>query len=234
MTDKELSIYDSFVGAQVFLRTNIGDFTPPSRVPALSIRLNAVVAALDKAKIGQMREAVSKEGLLDDLRLDLQNIARTARSIELDEAGFASPYQLPTNTSDTALTTHANRVLDLLQPQLSDSPAVQAAKADLTQKFITCDLAENFVTDLGVTRDALTRMDEAHELDNEEGVSSTTLIGELLRQGRDIIKQLNACMHNKYTRMSDKLRAWKSACHIVRPQKKKDEESPTPPPTPQG
>ena len=171
------------------------------------------------------------EVLFDALRLDLQNIARTARSIELGEAGFASPYQLPTNTSENALTTHADRVLDRLQPAPGDPPAVLTAKAALTQKFITYDLPADFVTSLNATRQAIIQANENHEKDNEQGAGSTAQIEVLLRQGRDIIKQLNACMHNKYTGVPDKLRAWKSACHIVRPQKKKAEE-PTPPPPP--
>jgi hypothetical protein len=40
-------------------------------------------------------------------------------------------------------------------------------------------------------------------------------------------------MHNKYTRVPDKLRAWKSASHVERaPQREKKPEAPTPaPPT---
>jgi hypothetical protein len=53
-------------------------------------------------------------------------------------------------------------------------------------------------------------------------VENTDLIGQLLGEGNKEVKQLNAIMHNKYTRQPEKLRAWESASTIERaPQREK-------------
>jgi len=66
----------------------------------------------------------------------------------------------------------------------------------------------------------------------QEGVENTNLIGELLGQANDEITELDAIMHNKYTRQPEKLRAWQSASHVESaPQReKKTPTPPTPPP----
>jgi hypothetical protein len=47
------------------------------------------------------------------------------------------------------------------------------------------------------------------------------------------IRYLNAIMHNKYSRVPEKLRAWKSATHIERaPEWRKKDAPPAPSPAP--
>ena len=73
--------------------------------------------------------------MLDALNLDLQNIALTARAIELTTPNFAAPYRIPDNTSEASLLSHATAVLALLEDKPTDSTATQAAKAALRARF---------------------------------------------------------------------------------------------------
>jgi hypothetical protein len=95
---------------------------------------------------------VSKETLLDALTLDFRNIARAARAIELSEPGFSAPYRLPSDSTEAAITTHADKLIALL----ADRPGeTDAARAALRAKFIPYKMSADFVEDLRVDREAI-------------------------------------------------------------------------------
>lgn len=50
----------------------------------------------------------------------------------------------------------------------------------------------------------------------QQGVEDTARIGIGLTDAYKEIRALNAIMHNKYSRLPEKLRAWRSATHIER------------------
>ena len=59
--------------------------------------LDPLVAKLRVAQVGQLRDPVGKQALF----LDFKDIARTARSIALDEPGFAAaPFRFPADYSE--------------------------------------------------------------------------------------------------------------------------------------
>jgi hypothetical protein len=58
--------------------------------------------------------------------------------------------------------------------------------------------------------------------ENQEGVESSTLIGELLGKVNAEVVQLDTIRHNKYTWQPEKLRVWQSASRVERaPQREK-------------
>ena len=66
--------------------------------------------------------------------------------------------------------------------------------------------------------------------DNQEGVEATAAIDDLLAQAQSVITRLDAAVKNKYTRDPEKLAAWKSASHTVKPEKRlQPPVKPTPP-----
>lgn len=68
--------------------------------------------------------------------------------------------------------------------------------------------------------------------DNQEGVEATAAIDDLLAQAQSVITRLDAAVKNKYARDPEKLAAWKSASHTVKPEKRLQPPVKPTPPTP--
>jgi hypothetical protein len=231
MNDRDQRRYDRTTRVQTFGVENAADFAVGSKAKTHFANLDSLIDKLDDAKAGQTPNRVSKETLLDALSIDLQNIARTARSIELTENGFAAPYRIPDNTSEAAVTTHTDALLLRLEDQSADSAAVKTAKAALRTRFVAYELPADFVTHLRADRTAIADANRRNQSETQGGVENTGLIGDLLGQVNNEISELDAIMHNKYTRQPEKLRAWQSASHVERaPQREK--KPPTPPSPP--
>ena len=129
MNDRDQRRYDRAPRVQTFGRANAADFPAGSKALTHFANIDGLIVDLDAAKAGQTPARVSKQTLLDALNLDFQNISRTARAIALKENGFAVPYRIPDNPSESAITTHADALLARLEDKADDSVAVKAAKA---------------------------------------------------------------------------------------------------------
>jgi hypothetical protein len=222
MNDRDQRRYDRLSRVQTFDRANAADFASGAKGLTHLANIDSILVDLDRAKAGQTPARVSKETLLDALPLDLQNIARTTRAIDLKTSGFAAPYRIPDNPSETAITTHADAVLLLLEDQANDSAATKTSKGALRAKFITCELPSDFVADLRASRQAVTDANQRNRDEVQGGVENTALIGQLLGRASDEVTELDAIMHNKYARQPEKLRAWQSASRVERaPQREK-------------
>ena len=223
MNDRETRRYDMFGRVHTFGQDHTADFAPGSKAAGHFATLAQTITDLDTAKAGQDGgTATAKAVLFDALRLDLQNIARTARAIAETQPGFADKYRLPDNPSQTALLTTADAVVqELAQPGI---PA----------KFLAYEMPADFVQDLKDDLAAIRSADDDMESDDQSGVASTAAVGRLIRAGMAEVTQLDAIMRNKYARTPDKLRAWQSASHIERaPQReKKPANGGTTPPAP--
>ncbi len=235
MNDRDQRRYDRLLRVQTFGVENAADFAAGSKAKTHFANIDGLITQLDDAKAGQTPARVSKQTLLDALALDFQNIARTARAIELKETGFAAPYRIPDNPSESAITTHADALLVRLEDQPADSAATKTAKAALRARFIAYELPGDFVADLRADRKAITDANQVNRAENQEGVENTELIGQLLGRASDDVTELDAIMYNKYTRQPEKLRAWQSASHVERaPQREKKPEKKPEPPKPPG
>jgi len=222
MNDRDVRRHDRATRVQTFGRENTTDFAAGSKAKTHFANLDGFMGDLDDAKAGQNPNRVSKETLLDALSLDLQNIARTARGLENRENGFAAPYRIPENTSESAVTTHADAVLKRLEDQATDSAAVKTAKAALRARFLEYEMPADFVADLRADRDAITQANQRNQGEVQGGVENTELIGQLLGKINGEIGELDAIMHNKYARQPEKMRGWLSASHVERaPQREK-------------
>ena len=224
MTNRESARDSMFTRVGTFGRENAADFPADSEAGKHFAALKQISADLVKAKAGQQATGgtTAKSVLLDGLKLDLQNIARTARAIAQDKPGFADNFAPPANVGQPALTTAANAYL------------LELAKPGVAAQFIAHALPADFVQHLA---DDLTAIDDAadeQETNREDAVGSTTTIGTLIAAGVKEVNYLDAIMNNKYARVPDKLRTWHSASHIERPAraakgaKKPDAGSPPP------
>ena len=225
MNDRETRRYDMFGRVQTFGKDNATDFAAGSKATGHFAANTQVIKDLDTEKAKQGGgTATAKEVLLDALRLDLQNIARTARAIGENEPGFEDKFQSPSSPSQSALLTAA------------DAFVLELGKAGVPAKFIAYELPADFVQDLKDDIKAIADADTDMESDDQEGVASTAAVGRLIKAGMAEVTQLDAIMHNKYARNPDKLRAWESASHIERaPKREKKPAAPaggTTPPSP--
>lgn len=232
MNDRDQRRYDRLTRIQTFGVQNAADFAAGSKARTHFANLDPLIVELDGAKAGQAPTRVSKETLLDALVIDFKNIARTARSIEITENGFAAPYRLPDNPSEAAITTHADALLQRLEDQATDSTPVKTAKAALRARFVAYELDADFVADLRADRKAIADANRNNQAETQEGVENTGLIGELLARSNNEVRELDAIMHNKYTRQPEKLRAWKSASHVERAPQREKKPAPAKTPTP--
>ncbi len=223
MNERDIRRYEMFGRVQTFGQDHKDDFAPDSVAATSFTHLAQIIQDLDAAKVAQQGgpTAASREVLLDALRLDLQNVTRTARAIAQDEPGFADPYRLPDGGSQTALLTTADAIL------------LELKKPGVAARFIAHELPADFLKNLEDDRKAIDAARAAAQSGDNESVASTAAIGRLIADGMKEVTTLDAIMHNKYTRAPDTLRAWKSASHIERPaQREKKPEPPAPPKPP--
>lgn len=232
MNDRDKRRYDSFTRTKTFGSDNAADFAAGSVAQANFTIIDQVIAGLDKAKAGQVTNAnTSKDTLLNAVRLDIQNITRTAAAIDQDEPGFADKFHPPKAYNPAALLTTTDAFLLQLAVQPADSAAVKTTKTALVAKFVAHEMNANFVTNLQTDRDAITEAQSEMESGSEDRVGNTAVISPLIQQGIKALNTLDAIMHNKYSAQPDKLAAWTSASHIERdPQR--NNSAPTPVPTP--
>jgi hypothetical protein len=88
MNDRETRRYDMFGRVKTFGADHSADFAAGGEAQKRFANIGQVIIDLDDAKAAQQGGGVTaKEVLLDALRLDLQNISRTARAIAQDTAG---------------------------------------------------------------------------------------------------------------------------------------------------
>jgi hypothetical protein len=238
MNDRDQRRYDRLTRIQTFGIANAADYAASTKAKAHFTAITGHITALDDAKAGQLPARASKETLIDALRLDLKNIARTARSIELKENGFAAPYTIPNNPAESAITTHADAVLKLLEDnnapvaQGGDTPEQKTAKAALRARFVEYLLPADFVEDLRADRDAISSTNTHNQTETQSGVEDTARIGQILGQATDDVQELDAMFSNLYTRDPAKLHAWQRASRVERaPEREKKPTVPVIPPT---
>jgi hypothetical protein len=248
MNDRDQRRYDRLTPVQTFGRENSGEFATGSKAKTHFAAIDGLIVELDDAKASQQPARVSKQTLLEALTLDFKDIARTARAIALTENGFATPYRVPDNPSEAATVTHADALLARLEDNNApvaeggDTPEQKTAKAALRAKFIAYEMAADFVENLSADRKAIADANKLNQGETQEGVENTALIGQLLEKAGKEVTELDAIVHNKYSRHPEKRRGWQSASRIERaPQREKKSEPPAPsatggatPPKPQG
>jgi hypothetical protein len=191
----------SAAGATHVRTENAADFAAGSKALEYFTSLRGIITQLETTEATQKGgSAAPKEVLLDSLRLDTQNIARTARAIDQDEPGFAVRFPAPAAHNQAAVLSAASNILEELLPVAGEPAEAAARKAATKAKFVEHELPETFVADLKSARDAVIEAMSRQEADRIEGVSSTVGVGELVAEGVKLVNCLNAAMHNKYSR----------------------------------
>lgn len=228
MNDRQYSQYQAFVRILVFTQEHGADFAAASPGGKAIAELTRVTATLKPHTAGQAggeasAATSSKEDLVDALREDLKDIARTARAIEEGAPpapGFATAYALPDDRSQRSLIAHARGVL-----------AQVKGNATLTARFTAYELPASFVSDLESDLAAFDTATGEQADDRISSVEDTATARKLLGEGRAAVVQLNASVRNKYRRQPEIIAAWKTASRVDRPDAGKP-ATPAPPAPP--
>jgi len=230
MNDRDRRRYDVLKRVQVFGDVNAADFAAGSKAVENFGIIDQAIKDLDEAKAGQVSNPdTSKETLLDAVRLDIQNISRTASAIDLTQAGFADSFRPPKAYNPTAIITTADAFLLQLAVKPADDAPTKAAKAALVAQFVAHEMSTTFVATLQNDRQAIIEKDKEIESDSEDRIEYTAIIGPLIQKGIDAVHTLDAIMHNKYGSQPAKMAAWTSASHVERDP---DRSGSTPAPAP--
>lgn len=201
-----------------FGRDNAADFSADSKATAQFAQLSLVPQQVQSAQIGQQGgRATARAVLIDGLRLDLKNLARTAREIDGETPGFADKFRMPTNAAQTVLLAAAHAMVAELK------------KEGVASRFLDYELPGTFVADLEADLKAIGDAKDDQNSHDTQGVENTAALSMAIDAGLTLVGKLNAAMNNKYSRNPAKLAAWHSASHIERtPRRGKTTETPVP------
>ena len=232
MDDYSFARYDKFGRVLAFGQKNLADVSSTDAPQHLD-KLGTIITDLDKAKAGQGGgSATPSPCSATFLRLDVQNITRTARALAQDDPTYTALFRPPTALNPHALLTAADAIIGNLIAGADDDVPTKAAKtariAAFTAKGLPAAFAQNLVTD----RKAI---DDAHETENDadnNSVENTAAISRLVDEGMKECNHLDAIFHNVYTHNADKLTAWLSASHLERVPKHAATPAPVPPAQP--
>lgn len=225
MNDRQYAQYESFVRILAFANDHSADFAATAPGGLAIAELTRVTTALRPMTVGQPGISASpgtaaKEDLVEALREDLKDIARTARAIEAgapSDPGFATDYALPGDSSQRSLIAHARQVLALVQ-----------GNAALIARFTAYELPADFVTDLEADLIAFDAATDTQADDRITSVEDTATARRLLGEGRAAVVQLNASVLNKYRRQPELLAAWRTASRVDRPDARASSDTPPP------
>jgi hypothetical protein len=228
MNDRQYALYQSFVRVLAFTKEHGTEFTPSSPAGQAIASLTSVASQLRPHTDGQSGADASpataaKEDLVEALRQDLKDIARTARAIEAGaspQPGIASRFALPEDRTQRSIIAHARSVLATLQ-----------AETVLAARFVAYELPSDFVADLQNDLAAYDAATDTQAEDRLGSVEGTAQARQLLREGRAAIVQLNASVLNKYRRQPEVIAAWKTASRVDKQQSSTPDE-PSPPADP--
>lgn len=232
MKGRELRYYEAGNRIKTFGTENAADYGPQSKALKHYANVSALLEEIRETAANQETALVSRAAQVDALGSDLLNIARTARNIEKKLPGFAAAYRMPENTSDRAILTHADSVLQILEEKQKDTDEVKSAKAAIRARFVEYEMSPDFVAHLRADRESIEETDDSNRIEALDGVKSTALLGILTGKLIEEIAELDTINRNKYSLQPEKLLAWLSASHVERAPRHDKKAQPTPPPTP--
>ena len=163
--------------------------------------------------------AAGKNVARTELRAMLSAIARTARTISLDEPTLPDTFRLPTANPNN-------------QTLLDTARSFLAAATPLKPRFVEYNLSDNFLTALQAKIGEFEESASRQTVGTSARAANSAAIDVALAEGDEQIARLDAVLRNKFAADPATLTAWESARRLERaPQKRKDEPTPPPPST---
>lgn len=229
MDDRSAVRYDKFTRTLNFVRANQSDVATTDAPQHLD-NLDAVIKGFNKAKAGQKGgSAEAKDVLIEALRIDVENITRTARGYAQNDPGFEELFRPPAAPNPSAVLTAADAIIGNLVELPTDDNATKATKSAPRAKYTAKELPADFAQHLVDDRAAIDSAKTVEDVADSEGAKNTKLVGTLVAAGMKECNYLDAIFHNVYTGNPEKLRAWFVKSHLERAPKRKKTAAPAPP-----
>lgn len=220
MDDRERRRKEMFVRVKVFMTDNSANFPAGSIGATKTTELSEVIDLLDELSGDQMSgfgEArfsfAGKNTARENLREDLSDIARTARSMNYQFPNIAEKFRMPRGNNDVQLLAAARAFLTEATPHKDD--------------FIAYGMPADFLTDLQTDIEAFEAALGTTGSATDSHVEATAEIDEAIRRGMIVVRILNGVVKNVFRNDAGKLAAWTSASHIEKPPKRETEAEPT-------
>jgi hypothetical protein len=210
---------------QVFGEAHANDFAPTSLGKQLFAALETIIveiqgyAASEVSGIGDAREGTSTRGQArEELRADLEAIARTARAMAADTPGLEDQFRVPRNQNDQHL--------------LAAARAFATDAVPLKAQFIAHELPADFLEDLNADIAALEAAIANQASGRGSHVSARAAIDDAIERADEVLRKLDAIVKNKYANNPSVLAEWLSASHTERAPRRRKTATPPPPTVP--
>ncbi|HKQ51242.1 MAG TPA: hypothetical protein VJT74_02665 [Pyrinomonadaceae bacterium] len=223
MNDSQTKSSEMFRRVQGFGSEHAADFPASSLGGEKFAALGGVIDELEEQGTAQASggsaaktSTGAKRAARAELKRQMAAISETARALEFARPGVAASFRLPNVKTDQAL--------------LNAARANAEAATPLKQEFIRHELPATFLEDLNAAVDAFETALNSQNQSTGKRVTATAAIEAVIERGRQLVRELDAIVSNKYRRDTATLAAWESASRVERvPRKKKPPV--TPPPT---
>jgi hypothetical protein len=218
MNDSDRRRYECFLRIKQFGIDNSAAF---AAIPIAVTNFGVITTEVDfletqgadqQEGFGDARGATeTKATARENLRDEMSDIARTARSMEYQYDGISERFRMPRGSSDQVL--------------LATARAFHAEALPIVDDFVAYGMESKFITDLADAADAFeaTFAPQASAIDSH--VAATAEIGEAIGRGMVARRILDGIVRNVFKSNTGKIAAWSSASHVERDPKAK-------PPTP--
>jgi hypothetical protein len=221
MNNVQVNNYELFTRVDGFGAERAADFPQTSLGGQTFVSLRALIAELEQKGTAQSSSkgaaktsTQAKKAASEDLRGKMVAISETARTMESSFPGISATFRVPYNKGDQALLSAARAFVENATP--------------LKAEFIKREMPASFLDDLIAAINAFESAHNSKNLNTEKRVTATAAIDALIEQGKELVRQLDAIVRNKYRNDPATLAAWESASHVQRsPRRKKSAPSPT-------
>ncbi len=221
MNDSQTKTYEMFRRVDGFGAERAADFPASSLGGEKFAALGGVIDELEEQGTAQSAggsaartSTGAKRAAREELRQQMAAISETARAMESARPGLAASFRMPNTNGDQALLTAAGAFVEAAEP--------------LKNEFIRHELPATFLEDLNAARSAFESALSSQNQNTGRRVTATAAIEAVIERGRQIVRELDAIVSNKYRKDHATLAAWESASRVERlPRKKKP---PIPPP----
>lgn len=207
MSTRAKNIFDMFVATHGFGTANTADF---ALLPEAATQFAVVQTAIDALQnhfaaqtSGERGAAVESKAVTRlAIRRKMKDFARTARALNINDAGFRRLFRIPDSNSDQSLIASAREFVE------------EAGKhsADFARLGIPATLADDLDDDIAALEQAINARTGAHAAT----VGATAGIDDEIERGMAAETVLDAIMKNVYRNNPVKLAQWKSARHVKR------------------
>jgi hypothetical protein len=220
MSERIKNFADMLVGISEFDSVNNNDYKTLTDVLAAYAVVRTAVSVINAhlaiRTSGEKGRAVEQKTMLrSGVRRNMKALARTARAVNINDAGFQRLFRMPEKESDQVLIATAREFI---------------AKANQHKAaFFALGLPETLIDDLEADVNALEQANNDKSAAKNKSVGATAEIDKQVELAMDAAVLINAAMQNVYRDNPAKLAEWTSARHIKRLKRSTPKTPPTNP-----